>query len=148
MFSVNWPSKEAEKDYIEFELFQRKWFFIHKVCIFWASFCAFVWVWIFHWPAIWVAMAHFPQIDFRYRWLSETISNALGIFDTTFSEQLIAEHSDLVDAFFNDNVYEKSDAHKQILFVWRTFYDKLVEESITVLEEGKQHQPKMPSEII
>lgn len=82
-------------------------------------------------------MAHLPQIDFRYRWLSETISNALGIFDTTFADQLIAEHSDLVDAFFNDNIYEKTDAHKQILFVWRTFYDKLVEESITVLEEGK-----------
>lgn len=81
-------------------------------------------------------MAHLPQIDFRYRWLSETISNALGIFDTSFSEQLIAEHSDLVDAFFNDDIYEESDAQKQILFVWRTFYDKLVEESITVLEEG------------
>lgn len=81
-------------------------------------------------------MAHLPQIDFRYRWLSETISNALGIFDTSFAEQLIAEHSDLVDAFFNDDIYEESDARKQILFVWRTFYDKLVEESITVLEEG------------
>lgn len=81
-------------------------------------------------------MAHLPQIDFRYRWLSETISNALGIFDTSFAEQLIAEHSDLVDAFFNDEIYEEADARKQILFVWRTFYDKLVEESITVLEEG------------
>lgn len=82
-------------------------------------------------------MAHLPQIDFRYRWLCETISNALGIIDTSFAEQLIIEHSDLVDAFFNDNICEEADARKQILFVWRTFYDKLVEESITVLEEGK-----------
>lgn len=83
-----------------------------------------------------VFMAHLPQIDFRYRWLSEIISNALGIFDTSFAERLISEHNDLVDAFFNDDIHDESDACKQILFVWRTFYDKLVEESITVLEEG------------
>lgn len=83
-------------------------------------------------------MAHLPQIDYRYRWLSETISNALGIFDTNFAEQLIAEHSDLVDGFFNDDIDEHSDSCKQILYIWRTFYDKLVEETITVLEEGKK----------
>lgn len=81
-------------------------------------------------------MAESKHIDFRYRWLSETISNALGIFDSNYADQLISEHSDLVDSFFNDNIYEKADNPKQILFVWRTFYDKLVEESITVLEEG------------
>lgn len=81
-------------------------------------------------------MAESKHIDFRCRWLSETISNALGIFDMSYADQLITEHSDLVDAFFNDDIYEKADNGKQILFVWRTFYDKLVEESITVLEEG------------
>lgn len=81
-------------------------------------------------------MAESKHIDFRYRWLSEVISNTLGIFDTIFADQLITEHNDLVDSFFNDDIYEKADNHKQILFVWRTFYDKLVEESITVLEEG------------
>lgn len=81
-------------------------------------------------------MAESKHVDFRYRWLSETISNALGIFDTSYADQLIIEHSDLVDSFFNDNIYERADNRKQILFVWRTFYDKLVEESLTVLEEG------------
>lgn len=81
-------------------------------------------------------MAQLRQIDYRYRWLSETISNVLGIFDTNFAEQLITEHSDLVDAFFNDDITDQADSCKQILYVWRTFYDKLVEETITVLEEG------------
>lgn len=81
-------------------------------------------------------MAESKHVDFRFRWLSETISNALGIFDTSHADQLITEHSDLVDSFFNDEIYERADNRKQILFVWRTFYDKLVEESITVLEEG------------
>lgn len=81
-------------------------------------------------------MAHLPQIDHRFRWLSETISIALGIFDTNFAEQLVAENGDLIDAFFNDDINEQIDSCKQILYVWRTFYDKLVEETITVLEEG------------
>lgn len=82
-------------------------------------------------------MAHLSSGDLRYRWLCETLSNALGIFDTSFAEQLIAEHSDLVGEFFNDDINELADAQKQIMFVWRTFYDKLVEESVTVLEEGE-----------
>lgn len=81
-------------------------------------------------------MAHLSQIDFRLRWLSESISSFLGIFDTHFAEQLIADNIDLVDAFFNDNINEYADTSKQILFVWRTFYDKLVEETINVLKEG------------
>lgn len=81
-------------------------------------------------------MAHSTVIDFRYQWLSQTIANALGISNTVFADQLIAEHSDLIDAFFNDDVIEQSNLCKQILYVWRIFYDKLVEETISVLEEG------------
>lgn len=81
-------------------------------------------------------MAHLSQNDFRFRWLSESISNFLGIFDTRFAEQLITDNIDLVDAFFNDDINEYADTSKQILFVWRTFYDKLMEETINVLKEG------------
>lgn len=79
------------------------------------------------------------QIDFRYRWLSETISNLLGIFDRKFADTLIAEHNEQIKYFFNDDINDYADANKQILFVWRTFYDKLVEETISVLEEGNCH---------
>lgn len=82
-------------------------------------------------------MAHLSQIDFRLQWLIETISSSLGIFDASIAAQTLAEHGDLVDALFNDPIDEQCDSSKQILFVWRSFYDKLVEETITVFEEGK-----------
>lgn len=76
--------------------------------------------------------------DFRYRWLSETISNVLGIFDTKYSDALFDEHGECIKSFFDDEINEFSHINRQILFLWRTFYDKMVEETITVLEEGKR----------
>lgn len=81
-------------------------------------------------------MAHLSQNDFRLQWLIETISSTLGIFDTSIAAQTLTEHGDLVDALFNDPIDELCESSKQILFVWRSFYDKLVEETITVFEEG------------
>lgn len=77
------------------------------------------------------------QIDFRCRWLRDTITNLLGICDRKFADTLIKEHNEQIKCFLNDNISEYNDSDKQLLFVWRTFYDKLVEETIIVLEEGK-----------
>lgn len=81
-------------------------------------------------------MAHLSRIDFRLQWLIETISSSMGIFDTSIAAKTLSEYNDLVDALFNDPIDEQCDSSKQILFVWRSFYDKLVEETITVFEEG------------
>lgn len=81
-------------------------------------------------------MAQFTPIDSRYQWLSQAIADGLGISNKNFADQLIAEHIDLIDAYFNDDVIQHESCCKQTLFVWRTFYDKLVEETIKVLEEG------------
>lgn len=81
-------------------------------------------------------MAHSLRVNSRNQWLYETISNYLGIFDTDFAEQMMVEHSNLIDAFLNNDIDEPAGLSKQVLFVWRSFYDKLVEETITVLEEG------------
>lgn len=75
--------------------------------------------------------------DFRYRWLSETISMLLGIFDTKYADTLIDENGENITRFFDDEITEFAHINRQTLFVWRTFYDKMVEETITVLEEGK-----------
>lgn len=77
------------------------------------------------------------ESDCRYRWLSETISNLLGISDRKFADALLIEHNDQINGFFNENIDEFSESNNRLLFVWRTFYDKLVEEAITVLEEGE-----------
>lgn len=75
--------------------------------------------------------------DFRYRWLSETMSKLMGIFDTKYADALIDEHGEQIRSFFDDEITELAHLSRQILFIWRTFYDKMIEETITVLEEGK-----------
>lgn len=75
--------------------------------------------------------------DFRYRWLSETISVLLGVFDTKYADTLIDENVEYIKSFFDDEITEFAHINRQTLFVWRTFYDKMVEETITVLEEGR-----------
>lgn len=75
------------------------------------------------------------DMDPRHKWLIERISNILGIYDTKYAAELINEHVDLINGFFDDDIASYEDVRKQIMFVWRTFYDKMVEETITVLEE-------------
>lgn len=81
-------------------------------------------------------MAQLSRANSRIQWLCETISNYLGIFDINIAEQMLVEHSNLFYAFLNNDIDEPAAKSKQVLFVWRSFYDKLVEETITALEEG------------
>lgn len=74
--------------------------------------------------------------DYRYKWLSQQIGNLLGIYDTKYSDDLIEEHQEEIRQFFDDTIDKHEDLNKRVVFIWRTFYDKLVEETITVLEEG------------
>lgn len=74
-------------------------------------------------------------MDPRHKWLIDRISNILGIYDTKYAAELISEHSDLIKEFFDDDIASHDDVRKKIMFVWRSFYDKMVEETITVLEE-------------
>lgn len=78
-------------------------------------------------------------IDFRYLWLSETISKVLGISDRKFVDDLLSDNNEKIRCFFDDAIADFTDSNKRLLFTWRTFYDKLVEETITVLEEGTDH---------
>lgn len=71
-----------------------------------------------------------------YRWFCSTISNLLGIYDTKCAEDLIEEHAEQIKSFFDDDYTQNADIDRQIIFLWRTYYDKMVEETITVLEEG------------
>lgn len=78
-------------------------------------------------------------IDFRHRWLSETISKLLGISDRKFADYLLNDNNEQIRCFLNDAINDFTDCNKRLLFTWRTFYDKLVEETISVLEEGNEN---------
>lgn len=82
-------------------------------------------------------MAQAKDNKIGYRWFCNTISNLLGIYDTKYAEDLLEEYSEQIKSFYDDDFTQNADIDKQIIFLWRTYYDKMVEETITVLEEGK-----------
>ncbi|XP_055846772.1 dynein axonemal heavy chain 10 isoform X2 [Episyrphus balteatus] len=74
--------------------------------------------------------------DNRIDWIKYAISNALGVFDAKFVNPLIEENYQKFYSFVDSKNLKTDNNFENILvFVWRTFYDKLVEEEITILEE-------------
>ncbi|KAH8257767.1 hypothetical protein KR038_000855 [Drosophila bunnanda] len=71
----------------------------------------------------------------RVVWLKTIISNQLGVFDPIYVNSLIRQNMPAVDAFFRRRYESQIDLPCVVMFFWRTFYDKLIEEEITVLEE-------------
>ncbi|XP_061396381.1 uncharacterized protein LOC133332012 [Musca vetustissima] len=93
--------------------------------------------------------------DNRILWLKCTISNVLGVFEPEFVNAVIYDNMNDFKSFLEDKYTKNEDINKVVLYMWRTFYDKLVEEEITVLEEGKfvhrplhEHtvEPELPTE--
>lgn len=79
--------------------------------------------------------------DWRVQWFRDTLTNLMGVDDTKYAEAAINEHRDECGQFFDDVVESYADVHKQCIFVWRTFYDRLVEEMVTELEEVRPETP-------
>ncbi|TMW41964.1 hypothetical protein DOY81_012956, partial [Sarcophaga bullata] len=73
--------------------------------------------------------------DNRILWLKCTIANMLGVYEPEYVNSAIYENLKDFKSFLDDKYTKNEDINKIILYVWRTFYDKLVEEEITVLEE-------------
>ncbi|KAH8382819.1 hypothetical protein KR009_005420 [Drosophila setifemur] len=71
----------------------------------------------------------------RVVWLKTIIANTLGVFDPICVNTLIRENLPAVEDFFSRRFETQNDLAYVVMFVWRTFYDKLIEEEITVLEE-------------
>ncbi|KAI8123156.1 hypothetical protein CVS40_6160 [Lucilia cuprina] len=81
--------------------------------------------------------------DNRILWLKCSIANMLGVYEPEYVNAAIYENLYDFKSFLNDKYTKNEDINKIILYVWRTFYDKLVEEEITVLEEVP---PELPPE--
>lgn len=80
--------------------------------------------------------------DPRIVWLKTIIANQLGVFKPVYVNTLIAKNKDAVDQFLNKRYERQAHLDRVIMYVWRTFYDRLVEEEITVLEEVPR--PSLP----
>ncbi|EDV92648.1 GH18884 [Drosophila grimshawi] len=78
----------------------------------------------------------------RVVWLKTIIANQLGVFDPIYVNTLIANNHKAVDDFINKRYERQAHLDRVLMYVWRTFFDRLVEEEITVLEEVPR--PSLP----
>lgn len=74
--------------------------------------------------------------DARLDWFRERLTSLMGVDDERYAATVIEENRDALAAFFGDPIESYGDVCKQVFFFWRTWYDRLVEETVTVLEEG------------
>ncbi|KAI9581295.1 hypothetical protein GQX74_011231 [Glossina fuscipes] len=76
--------------------------------------------------------------DNRILWLKCSISNLLGVYEPETVNGAVFRHKDDFNTFLESKYTKNKDINKVLVYIWRTFYDKLVEEEITVLEEEEQ----------
>lgn len=74
--------------------------------------------------------------DPRISWLKSTICNLLGVYDSTYVDELVSLNAEEIHEFLDEDYNKVEHINRVVMFIWRTFYDKLVEEEITVLQEG------------
>lgn len=76
--------------------------------------------------------------DFRIVWMRDRITKALGVQNHPEAiETLMKDHQDEFQAFMDDEVSDVGEMKKCLLFIYRTFYDRLVEREVVTIEKGK-----------
>lgn len=76
--------------------------------------------------------------DYRIVWLRDRISKALGVQEHPETiEVLFKDHYEKFQAFFDEPISDVQEIEKCILYIYRTFYDKLVEREVLTIEKGK-----------
>lgn len=71
-------------------------------------------------------------------WVRDRISKALGVNDHPEAlETLMKEHQEEFQAFLDDEVSDISGMEKCVLYIYRTFYDRLVEREVVTIEKGE-----------
>lgn len=83
--------------------------------------------------------------DYRIVWMRDRITKALGVQDHPEAlETLMKEHEEEFQAFMDDEVSDVSEMEKCILYIYRTFYDRLVEREVVTIEKGNSTK-ELPS---
>lgn len=71
-------------------------------------------------------------------WLRDRITKVLGVQDHPEAlENLMKDHQDEFQTYLDDEVQDVTEIEKCIFYVYRTFYDRLVEREVVTIEKGK-----------
>uniref|UniRef100_A0A182NRZ8 AAA+ ATPase domain-containing protein n=1 Tax=Anopheles dirus TaxID=7168 RepID=A0A182NRZ8_9DIPT len=79
-------------------------------------------------------------MDFRAIWIRDRLCKILGVFEPRYIDTVLNELYDELVAFLDDAVTDQRDDHKRILFAYRTFYERLIEEKVTAFEPDADHE--------
>lgn len=77
--------------------------------------------------------------DNRRNWLAKTVTKMFGLNSTNYFEEMVSNNEELEDAltsYLDDDLIKTTDFHKSLFYVYKTSYEKLVEEEIMVPEIG------------
>lgn len=78
--------------------------------------------------------------DYRLVWLRDRISKIVGVHDHPDAlENLIKDHRENFIAFLDAEVGDIKETEKCLFYVYRTFYDRLVEKEVVTIEKGKKN---------
>jgi hypothetical protein len=81
--------------------------------------------------------------DYRVAWLRDRISKALGVQEHPETiEVLFKDHYEEFLEYLDEPILDVREMEKCILYVYRTFYDKLVEREVLTIEKGKDLSSK------
>ncbi|KAG5670791.1 hypothetical protein PVAND_001030 [Polypedilum vanderplanki] len=74
--------------------------------------------------------------DYRIIWLRDRISKALGVQDHPETiEELFREHSEKFQNYLDEEISSVDEMEKCAIYIYRTFYDKLVEREVLTIEK-------------
>lgn len=72
--------------------------------------------------------------NIKLDWIRDRIGECLGVYDLENTNIMIEKYYEQLRSFVEDGIHKVEDINKKIMFAHRTYYDKLIESTITVLE--------------
>ncbi|XP_055696351.1 dynein axonemal heavy chain 10 [Lutzomyia longipalpis] len=86
-------------------------------------------------------------MDPRFLWLRQKLSHFFGVYDYERIDILLNDNFEGITEFFEAEIDGASSTEKRVIFIYRTFYNRLVETEITVLEEVPHVQTPEPEPV-
>lgn len=77
--------------------------------------------------------------DYRTEWMRDRILKILGVQSHPEAlESLFNRNHEEIEAFLDKEISDVSEMERCILFIYRTFYDRLVEREVVSIEKGRR----------
>jgi hypothetical protein len=80
-------------------------------------------------------------VDFRREWVKNSVTRFFGLDSGEYFEAMLAQNDELeyqLTSFLDDDFLKKDETYRRLLYIYKTSYEKLVDEEIMVPEIGEK----------